>query len=327
MPNDDITHPIPDLTGYITEGQIYLDRQLHNKEIFRRQCTPHYPTDDRPSARHDARRPRRRLESIVRVVCDGPRRAGHEGVVGEEAELDDHLYLSFLDRRDEVRRAGAVSKRTIFESWIWPGRCCAPPRASRRSQEDARGALRAQGPGGRWRGRRRRRERPFPLNMKRVTPCQALTIERPLALPGTHRAEKSQCALRASRRLTTPSRAAPACPPTNSAPRAPSRGALDVDNDRRVGLSPASRPCKHFGVPARSNCRRRRRLRARLEALEACRGERRGQQVRIRGGVGQPHSQIFARPARVLSADGCSLPWPRPATTSILSWFTRVQRL
>merc|ERR1719454_2636665 len=34
MPNDDITHPIPDLTGYITEGQIYLDRQLHNKEIF-----------------------------------------------------------------------------------------------------------------------------------------------------------------------------------------------------------------------------------------------------------------------------------------------------
>lgn len=34
MPNDDITHPIPDLTGYITEGQIYLDRQLHNREIF-----------------------------------------------------------------------------------------------------------------------------------------------------------------------------------------------------------------------------------------------------------------------------------------------------
>merc|ERR1719242_435015 len=30
MPNDDITHPIPDLTGYITEGQIYIDRQLHN---------------------------------------------------------------------------------------------------------------------------------------------------------------------------------------------------------------------------------------------------------------------------------------------------------
>ncbi|MCL2456664.1 MAG: V-type ATP synthase subunit B [Defluviitaleaceae bacterium] len=34
MPADDITHPIPDLTGYITEGQIVLDRALHNKNIF-----------------------------------------------------------------------------------------------------------------------------------------------------------------------------------------------------------------------------------------------------------------------------------------------------
>ena len=32
MPNDDITHPIPDLTGYITEGQVYVDRQLHNRQ-------------------------------------------------------------------------------------------------------------------------------------------------------------------------------------------------------------------------------------------------------------------------------------------------------
>lgn len=34
MPNDDITHPIPDLTGYITEGQIVLDRALHQKGIY-----------------------------------------------------------------------------------------------------------------------------------------------------------------------------------------------------------------------------------------------------------------------------------------------------
>lgn len=33
MPDDDITHPIPDLTGYITEGQIVLDRGLHKKDI------------------------------------------------------------------------------------------------------------------------------------------------------------------------------------------------------------------------------------------------------------------------------------------------------
>jgi V/A-type H+-transporting ATPase subunit B len=34
MPNDDITHPVPDLTGYITEGQIVLSRELNGKGIY-----------------------------------------------------------------------------------------------------------------------------------------------------------------------------------------------------------------------------------------------------------------------------------------------------
>jgi len=34
MPNDDITHPIPDLTGYITEGQIVLEREMYNRGIY-----------------------------------------------------------------------------------------------------------------------------------------------------------------------------------------------------------------------------------------------------------------------------------------------------
>ena len=34
MPNDDISHPIPDLTGYITEGQIVLDRELDQKGVY-----------------------------------------------------------------------------------------------------------------------------------------------------------------------------------------------------------------------------------------------------------------------------------------------------
>jgi V/A-type H+-transporting ATPase subunit B len=34
MPNDDITHPIPDLTGFITEGQIILSRELHQRNIY-----------------------------------------------------------------------------------------------------------------------------------------------------------------------------------------------------------------------------------------------------------------------------------------------------
>jgi len=42
MPEDDKTHPIPDLTGYITEGQIFLSRELHRKGIYP-------PVDVRPS--------------------------------------------------------------------------------------------------------------------------------------------------------------------------------------------------------------------------------------------------------------------------------------
>jgi V/A-type H+-transporting ATPase subunit B len=34
MPDDDITHPIPDLTGYITEGQVVLSRDLHRRGVF-----------------------------------------------------------------------------------------------------------------------------------------------------------------------------------------------------------------------------------------------------------------------------------------------------
>jgi V/A-type H+-transporting ATPase subunit B len=34
MPNDDITHPVPDLTGYITEGQIVVSRELNAKGIY-----------------------------------------------------------------------------------------------------------------------------------------------------------------------------------------------------------------------------------------------------------------------------------------------------
>lgn len=64
MPNDDITHPIPDLTGYITEGQIVLDRSLFNKGI--------YP-------------PINVLASLSRLMRDG---------IGEGKTRDDHKDLS-----------------------------------------------------------------------------------------------------------------------------------------------------------------------------------------------------------------------------------------
>jgi V/A-type H+-transporting ATPase subunit B len=51
MPNDDITHPIPDLTGYITEGQIVLDRELAKKNIYPDQCAACCPSDERRHGR------------------------------------------------------------------------------------------------------------------------------------------------------------------------------------------------------------------------------------------------------------------------------------
>merc|ERR1712100_336257 len=121
MPNDDITHPIPDLTGYITEGQIYLDRIMHNKEVYP-------PINVLPS-----------LSRLMKsAIGEGMTRSDHgsvsnqlyasyamgrdvlamKAVVGEEAlSLDDHLYLSFLDRFETKFVAqGPYQNRTIFES-------------------------------------------------------------------------------------------------------------------------------------------------------------------------------------------------------------------
>merc|ERR1712085_128712 len=121
MPNDDITHPIPDLTGYITEGQIYLDRQLHTKGIFP-------PINVLPS-----------LSRLMKsAIGEGMTRNDHgsvsnqlyasyamgkdvmamKAVVGEEAlSMEDHLYLSFLERfESKFVSQGPYEARTIFES-------------------------------------------------------------------------------------------------------------------------------------------------------------------------------------------------------------------
>lgn len=121
MPNDDITHPIPDLTGYITEGQIYIDRQLHNRQIFP-------PVNVLPS-----------LSRLMKsAIGEGMTREDHsevsnqmyacyaigkdvlamKAVVGEEALSDeDLLYLQFLEKFESKFVAqGAYETRTIFDS-------------------------------------------------------------------------------------------------------------------------------------------------------------------------------------------------------------------
>ncbi len=64
MPNDDISHPIPDLTGYITEGQIVFEREMYNRGI--------YP-------------PIAGLPSLSRLMKDG---------IGEGRTRDDHPHLA-----------------------------------------------------------------------------------------------------------------------------------------------------------------------------------------------------------------------------------------
>lgn len=121
MPNDDITHPIPDLTGYITEGQVYVDRQLHNRQIYP-------PINVLPS-----------LSRLMKsAIGDGMTRADHsevsnqlyacyaigkdvvamKAVVGEEAlSAEDLLYLEFLDAFERKFVAqGAYEARSIQQS-------------------------------------------------------------------------------------------------------------------------------------------------------------------------------------------------------------------
>ena len=121
MPNDDITHPIPDLTGYITEGQIFIDRNLHNRQIYP-------PINVLPS-----------LSRLMKsAIGEGFTRVDHpevsnqlyafyaigkdtqamKAVVGEEALTEeDRLYLEFLERFEgQFLRQGSYDARDIFKS-------------------------------------------------------------------------------------------------------------------------------------------------------------------------------------------------------------------
>jgi len=83
MPNDDITHPVPDLTGYITEGQIVLDRALESRGI--------YP-------------PVGILASLSRLMKDG---IGEGYTRTDHAPLANQLFASY-SRVQEARSLAAV---------------------------------------------------------------------------------------------------------------------------------------------------------------------------------------------------------------------------
>ncbi len=92
MPNDDISHPIPDLTGYITEGQVVLSRSLEQKGI--------YP-------------PVSILPSLSRLMKDGT----GEGFTREDhTELSNQLFASYSAVEDARSLASVIGEDELSET-------------------------------------------------------------------------------------------------------------------------------------------------------------------------------------------------------------------
>lgn len=89
MPNDDITHPIPDLTGYITEGQIVLERDLAQRGI--------YP-------------PIAGLPSLSRLMKDG---IGEGMTRGDHAHLASQLFAAYSRVKDVRALASVIGEEEL----------------------------------------------------------------------------------------------------------------------------------------------------------------------------------------------------------------------
>jgi V/A-type H+-transporting ATPase subunit B len=91
MPGDDDTHPIPDLTGYITEGQIYVDRDLNSQGIQ----PPIYV-----------------LPSLSRLMDDGI----GEGLTREDhADVSDQMYAAYAEGEDLRDLVNIVGREALSE--------------------------------------------------------------------------------------------------------------------------------------------------------------------------------------------------------------------
>ncbi|HNR57811.1 MAG TPA: V-type ATP synthase subunit B, partial [Methanothrix sp.] len=121
MPDDDITHPIPDLTGYITEGQFVLSREMHRRGIYP-------PVDILPSLSRlmnegiGSERTREDHSGVSNQLyagyAEGRDMRDLVAVVGEEAlSKRDQLYLKFADRFEkEYVTQGRDEDRTIEQT-------------------------------------------------------------------------------------------------------------------------------------------------------------------------------------------------------------------
>lgn len=121
MPDDDITHPIPDLTGYITEGQFVLSRSMHRKGLYP-------PVDVLPSLSRlmsqgigegETRKDHANVASqLYAAYAEGRDLRDLVAVVGEEAFSErDRRYLGFADRFEgEFVSQRADERRTIEDT-------------------------------------------------------------------------------------------------------------------------------------------------------------------------------------------------------------------
>lgn len=91
MPSDDITHPIPDLTGYITEGQIVLSRDLYNQGI--------YPPVNVPP-------------SLSRLMKDG---IGKDFTREDHAHVANQLYAAYTRALDARNLASIIGAEELSE--------------------------------------------------------------------------------------------------------------------------------------------------------------------------------------------------------------------
>jgi V/A-type H+-transporting ATPase subunit B len=89
MPNDDITHPVPDLTGYITEGQIVLSRDLEQQDI--------YP-------------PIAVLPSLSRLMKDG---IGQDHTRADHSHLSAQLYAAYAHVQDVRSLASVIGEEEL----------------------------------------------------------------------------------------------------------------------------------------------------------------------------------------------------------------------
>jgi len=91
MPGDDDTHPIPDLTGYITEGQIYVDRDLNSQGV---------------------RPPVNVLPSLSRLMDDG---IGEGLTRADHADVSDQMYAAYAEGEDLRDLVNIVGREALSE--------------------------------------------------------------------------------------------------------------------------------------------------------------------------------------------------------------------